>query len=55
MDFPHGPVVRILSLHCREHDLIPGQATKIPQAAQPKKKIPNTLMLNVSNKLWNTK
>ena len=40
LDFPRGPVVKILSFHCRGHRLIPGQETKIPQVVgrEPKKK-----------------
>ena len=34
MKFPGGPVVRIQRFHCRGLGSIPGQGTKIPQAAQ---------------------
>ena len=32
-DFPGGPVAKTLSSQCRGLGLIPGQGTKIPQAA----------------------
>ena len=37
-DFPGGPVVRTLRFHCRGSGSIPGQGTKILQAAKPKQK-----------------
>ena len=37
-EFPGGPVVRTRRFHCQGSGSIPGQGTKIPQAARPKKK-----------------
>ena len=37
-DFPGGPGVKNLTCHSRDVNLIPGQRTKIPQAAQPRQK-----------------
>ena len=36
-DFPGGPVVKTLCLHCRGHGSIPGRGTKIPPAAKKNK------------------
>ena len=36
-DFPGGPVLETPCFHCRGHGSIPGQGTKVPHAARPKK------------------
>ena len=36
LDFPRGPVVKILSFHCRGHRLIPGQGSSSCLRVQPK-------------------
>ena len=38
-DFPGGPVVKTLHVHCRGTGLVPGQKTKIPHASGCNQKI----------------
>ena len=53
-EFPGGPVVRTLHIHCRiagDTGLIPGQGTKIPHAVQHSQNN-NSKRLTQEKRLW---